>query len=95
MRVTVNNVSKTLRSRLHDFTEWIKMVGEGKVSKTSFENNFDTNLIKISDEFLIRNDERGVQRLIESTYPELLNRYNDLSYLNECGILAPKNSDVD
>ena len=32
MRVTANNVSETLRSRFHDFMEWIKMVGEGKVS---------------------------------------------------------------
>ena len=69
MRVTANNVSKTLRSRLHDFTEWIKMVGDGKVSETSFGNDYDTNWIKIPDKFLIRNDERGVQRLIESTYP--------------------------
>lgn len=33
--------------------------------------------------------------MIESTYLELLNKYKDLSYLNECGIMAPKNSDVD
>ena len=43
MHVTTNNVSETLRFRLHDFTEWIKMVGEGKVFGISFENDYDTN----------------------------------------------------
>ena len=94
MRVTANSVSKTLRSQLHEFVEWIKMVGEGKVSGTPFRNDYDANWIKIPDEFLIQNDERGVQWLIELTYPELINRYNDLPCLNERGILASKNSDV-
>ena len=71
------------------------MVGEGKVSGTPFGNDYETNWIKIPDGFLKRNNERGVQQLIESTYPELINKYNDLSYLNEHGILALKNSDVD
>ena len=57
MRVTTNNVFETLQSRIRDFTEWIKMVGKGKVSGTSFENDCDANWIKIPEEFLIRNDE--------------------------------------
>lgn len=33
--------------------------------------------------------------MIESTYPDLIDRYSDLSYLSEDGILALRNIDID
>ena len=36
-----------------------------------------------------------MHQLINATYPDFINKYQDLSYLKERGIFAPKNSDID
>ncbi|KAK4404332.1 ATP-dependent DNA helicase PIF1, partial [Sesamum angolense] len=45
--------------------------------------------------FLIENGDNSLMQLINETYPELKEKYNDCTYLKERAILAPKNSDVD
>ncbi|XP_028084537.1 ATP-dependent DNA helicase PIF1-like, partial [Camellia sinensis] len=49
----------------------------------------------IPEKFVIKNEERDLHQLIDTTYPDFINNYQDMSYLKERGILAPKNSDVD
>ena len=53
------------------------------------------NWILLPFEFLIPNDNHGVDNLISEIYPELSARYNDDSYIQECCILAATNNDVD
>ena len=41
------------------------------------------NWIKILEDFLIRNDENGLHKLIASIYPNFYNKYDDWPYLRE------------
>ncbi|KAF7119671.1 hypothetical protein RHSIM_Rhsim13G0231700 [Rhododendron simsii] len=83
------------RQELRDFAEWIKLIGEGKIQGTSFSEGQETNWIQIPERFVIRNGERSLHMLIESTYPDFTNKYQDIGYLQERAILAPKHDDVD
>ena len=77
------------------FARWILQVGEGEVQDISISNDGEPDWIKIPHEFLILNDEDGVQNLIATVYLNLVTKYTDWLYLRERGILAPTNDDVD
>ncbi|XP_028096566.1 ATP-dependent DNA helicase PIF1-like [Camellia sinensis] len=95
MRVIAQDISNHTRHELRDFAEWIKLVGEGKIMGSSFSEGYEPNWIQIPEKFVIKNGERDLHQLIDATYPDFINKYQDMSYLKERGILAPKNSDVD
>ncbi|CAL5373733.1 unnamed protein product [Camellia sinensis] len=95
MRVIAQDNSNHTRHELRDFAEWIKLVGEGKIMGSSFSEGYEPNWIQIPEKFVIKNGERDLHQLIDATYPDFINKYQDMSYLKERGILAPKNSDVD
>ena len=77
------------------FARWILQVGEGEVQGISISDDGEPDWIKIPHEFLIPNDENGVQNSIVVVYPNLVNEYTNWLYLRERGILAPTNDDVD
>ncbi|XP_028125694.1 uncharacterized protein LOC114322548 [Camellia sinensis] len=95
MRVIAQDISNHTCHELRDFAEWIKLVGEGKIMGSSFSEGYEPNCIQIPEKFVIKNGERDLHQLIDATYPDFINKYQDMSYLKERGILAPKNSDVD
>ncbi|KAG5566136.1 hypothetical protein RHGRI_001911 [Rhododendron griersonianum] len=95
MRLTAQDIPDQTRQELRDFAEWIKLIGEGKIQGTSFSEGRESNWIQIPERFLIRNGERSLHMLIESTYPDFTNKYQDIGYLQERAILAPKHDDVD
>ncbi|XP_028106546.1 uncharacterized protein LOC114305630 [Camellia sinensis] len=95
MHLTAQDISNHMRHELRDFAEWIKLVGEGKIMGSSFSEGYEPNWIQIPEKFVIKNGERDLHQLIDATYPDFINKYQDMSYLKERGILAPKNSDVD
>ena len=66
---------------------------EGEVQGIPISEDGEPNWIK--HEFLIKNDEDGVQNLIAAVYPNFDTNYIDWLYLRERGILAPKTDDVD
>jgi len=70
-------------------------VGEGDVQGISIAEDGEQNLIKIPHEFLIQNDEDGVQNLIAAIYHSFVIEYIDWLYLRKRGILAPTNDNVD
>ncbi|XP_028085779.1 uncharacterized protein LOC114286753 [Camellia sinensis] len=95
MRIMAHDTSIQMRQQLRDFANWILMIGDGKIPGISFIEGGETNWIEIPEQFLIRNGSHALHDLIHAICPELSTRYSDSSYLKECGILAPKNADVD
>ncbi|XP_028086980.1 uncharacterized protein LOC114287736 [Camellia sinensis] len=83
MRVTSQDISNHTRHELRDFAEWIKLVGEGKIMESSFSEGYEPNWIRIPEKFVIKNGERDLHQLIDATYPDFINKYQDMSYLKE------------
>ena len=77
------------------FVRWILQVDEGEVHGISISDDEELDWIKILYEFVIPNDEDGVQNLIAVVYPNLVTKHTDWVYLRERGILTPTNDDVD
>ena len=91
----VQDLSIYARQALSDFADWLLAIGEGKVPTKSFSDVEEANWINIPSQYLIKNSDQALNKLINAVYPELTRYFKDISYLKERAILAPKNSDVD
>ncbi|PIM97249.1 DNA helicase PIF1/RRM3 [Handroanthus impetiginosus] len=80
---------------LRSFDKWINLIGERKARCLHFDDRGESNWIEIPKKLLIENNNNSLMKLIDATYPQLTNRYNDATYLKVRPILAPRNSDVD
>ncbi|XP_058776863.1 uncharacterized protein LOC131651212 [Vicia villosa] len=67
-----------------EFSKWILDVGDGRIS----EPNDGLADIEIPHELLITDFEDPIQAIVESTYPDLLQNYTRLDYLQGKAILA-------
>ena len=81
MRLRTADQSSATIKRMKAFKRWIMQVGEGEVQEISTLENGEPNLIKIPHEFLIQNDDDGMQNLIATVYPNLDTEYIDWLYL--------------
>jgi len=70
-------------------------VGEGEMQGISISEDEEANWINVPREFLIKNDENGVQNLIAAVHSIFDVEYTNWLYLQERGILAPTNDDAD
>ncbi|GFZ09143.1 hypothetical protein Acr_20g0009510 [Actinidia rufa] len=95
MCVIAQDIPDRMRHDLYDFAEWVKLVGEGKIVGNSFGEDQEPDCIQTPEKFVIKNGKRALHMLIEVTYPDFNIKYQDMSYIRECDILAPKNNDVD
>jgi hypothetical protein len=66
------------------FSKWILKVGEGKLS----EPNDGNAEIDIPPDLLIPNSDHPVKSIVDSTYPNFLENYKDVTYLDSRAILA-------
>jgi len=73
------------------FSEWILSVGDGEIG----DDNDDDLELDIPSDLLIPNSGDPLASIVESTYPQLLQNMNDITYFQNRAILAPKNSIVD
>ena len=69
MRLRIGNQSDESTERMETFARWILQVAEGEVQGISISDDGEPDWIKIPHEFLIPNDENGVQNLITTIYP--------------------------
>ncbi|KAG8370301.1 hypothetical protein BUALT_Bualt14G0102700 [Buddleja alternifolia] len=95
MQLSAQDGSTQSLNDLRSFAEWINNVGEGKTRHMRFDDGIESDWIEIPEKFLIEISDNSLMQLINTTYPELSDRYKDPTYLKERAILAPKNSDVD
>ncbi|XP_021729317.1 uncharacterized protein LOC110696333 [Chenopodium quinoa] len=95
MRLCRSDVPSDTLEQIREFADWIIKVGEGVVVGVPITEEGEPNWIEIPRDFLIANDEHGLQNLINFVYPNLPSNYTDWEYLKDRGILAPTNNDVD
>jgi ATP-dependent DNA helicase PIF1 len=69
---------------IEDFSKWLLKVGEGRLS----EPNDGTAEIEIPPEILITDYEEPIKGIVDSTYPNFLDNYNNYEYLLSRAILA-------
>lgn len=69
------SLATTTATKLNQFSQWILDIGDGKI----FKPNDGYAEIEIPPEFLISKFDDRITTIIESTYPNLLQHYN-----NEC-----------
>ncbi|XP_058750081.1 uncharacterized protein LOC131623071 [Vicia villosa] len=74
----------TSYKELAEFSKWILNVGDGKIS----EPNDRLADIEIPQDLLITNYEDPVKVIVENTYPNLVNVFQDVAYLQGKAILA-------
>ncbi|XP_058775557.1 uncharacterized protein LOC131649819 [Vicia villosa] len=81
----------TSSKELAEFSKWILNVGDGKIS----EPNDGLVDIKIPQDLLITNYADPIKAIVENTYPNLVNVFQDVAYLQGKVILAPTIKVVD
>ena len=69
-------------NELEEFAEWILKVGDGKFSKP----NDGQVEIDILSKLLIQDFNDPIESLMESTYPNFLERYNNENFLKDRAI---------
>ncbi|CAJ2673035.1 unnamed protein product [Trifolium pratense] len=67
-----------------NFSKWILKVGEGKLS----EPNDGNAEIEIPEDLLIPTSDNPIKSIVDSTYPNFLQNFADVSYLDSKAILA-------
>jgi len=73
------------------FSDWILAIGDGSVGES---NDVDIR-VEIPPDLLLRSNGNPLAAIVNSTYPNLLQNIDDLSYFQDRAILAPKNAIVD
>ena len=71
-------------SELSSFSQWILDIGDGKIS----EPNDGNAIIEISQELIISDFNDPIHGNVNSTYPNLMDQYNNEEYLQCKAILA-------
>ncbi|KAM3367371.1 hypothetical protein ACQJBY_016147 [Aegilops geniculata] len=75
--------------KVAEFAEWILQIGDGKTASDEGED-----WIKIPKNLLLQKGENRKELIVESIYPNLLQKYRERDYLEERAILCPRNDTV-
>ncbi|GJR58474.1 putative PIF1 DNA helicase/replication protein A1-like protein [Tanacetum coccineum] len=90
MLVDVTNADDIMR-----FHNWLIAMGDSRLSSIALDEEDDATWITIPEDLLILVDDKPVGAIVSSTFPDLLNRIQDINYLKERCILSPTNDVVD
>jgi ATP-dependent DNA helicase PIF1 len=90
MRLLSSGSNSDIEER-RNFSKWILGIGDGSIGDADDE----CMTIQMPEELLIRGFDDPLEAIVESTYPNLLENINDLSFFQNRAILTPKNVIVD
>lgn len=85
------SLATTTATKLNQFSQWILDIGDGKI----FKPNDGYAEIEIPPEFLISKFDDRITTIIESTYPNLLQHYNNECFQQCRAVLASTIETVD
>ena len=91
MRLQSNPSNHSSTHELKQFSDWLLDIGDGKLGQP---NDGHCKII-IPDEFLIMDFEDPIQAIVDATYPDLLQNYNNANFLQKRAILASTKDVVD
>jgi len=77
-------MQKVQKIQKKNISEWILKVGDEKLG----EGNDGYNDVEIPNELLISNFTDTVEAIVQSTYPNLLQNFQDVDFLRNRAILA-------
>ncbi|XP_076933572.1 uncharacterized protein LOC143599520 [Bidens hawaiensis] len=89
MRLTVGCRSSDVEN-IREFANWLLDIGQGNVGGP----NDGQSVIDIPDDLLILNSVDPLGDLIRFVYPNILDRFNELTYFQDRALLAPLNEVV-
>ncbi|XP_076897094.1 uncharacterized protein LOC143550302 [Bidens hawaiensis] len=89
MRLTVGCRSSDIE-KIREFADWLLDIGQGNVGGP----NEGESVIDIPDDLLILNSVDPMGDLIRFVYPNILDRFNELTYFQDRALLAPLNEVV-
>jgi len=87
----LNGASDVDISERKSFSDWVLAIGDGTVGQS---NDVDISTTIPSD-LLISSNGDPIASIVQSTYPNVIDSLNDISYFQDRAILAPKNTIVE
>ncbi|XP_076915822.1 uncharacterized protein LOC143575300 [Bidens hawaiensis] len=75
---------------IREFADWLLDIGQGNVGGL----NDGQSVIEIPDDLLLLNSVDPMGDIISFVYPNILDRFNELTYFQDCALLAPLNEVV-
>jgi len=73
-------------SEIQEFSDWIVKIGDGKLE----EPNDGLVEVEIPKEFLISEFNDPIEAIVNTTYPDLIHKYTEESFLQSRAILASR-----
>ncbi|XP_022003575.1 uncharacterized protein LOC110901029 [Helianthus annuus] len=95
MRLHNPNVSRDSLEKMKTFSNWILAMGAGRLPTISLVGEDEPTWIKMPNDLLIPVSENPIGAVVSNTFPDILERVNDIHYLKKRCILCPMNDEVD
>ncbi|KAI3854788.1 hypothetical protein MKX03_015873 [Papaver bracteatum] len=94
MRLSTGDTFPDKKEEIEEFAKWILDVGDGKAAAVSLDDSEDKDWIHIPSDIRIDCEENHIQTIVDTMYPDFVNKRLDKKYLAERSILAPTNECV-
>ncbi|XP_071694291.1 uncharacterized protein [Rutidosis leptorrhynchoides] len=95
MRVNEFTADGQVDPRKQQFNKWVLDIGDGKVQAVCKDREEEPTWIEIPDEFIVKSDKPPIDAIIDTIFPDFLERHKNEDYLSERAILTPRNDDAD
>ena len=95
MRLKQDNLSIEEKSKIVEFSEWILNIGNGTIEGIRDAENEDATWIEIPKKFILQYDSNPIEKISHSIYNDFLYNFNNIEYLKQRAIVAPKNKTID
>ncbi|KAK1357764.1 hypothetical protein POM88_051020 [Heracleum sosnowskyi] len=94
MRLNRGNSPAEVKS-LAEFAQWVLDIGDGKIaSHVDSTHEYHEDDISITPNFCNLESQNSVEKMIESTFPNFMQNFQNPDYLSERAILTPTNLTV-
>ncbi|KAM1135432.1 hypothetical protein ACFX2J_044266 [Malus domestica] len=94
MRLSKTGLDEREKQELADFARWILDIGNGTVAGSLSSTDEESCWVQIPEQFLIRFDEDPIKAMVSVVYTDFMTNFQDVPYLKERTIVAPRNDTV-
>ncbi|XP_071699017.1 uncharacterized protein [Rutidosis leptorrhynchoides] len=95
MRVNEFIADGQVDPRKQQFNKWVLDIGDSKVSAVCKDGKEEPTGIEIPNEFIVKSDKPPIDAIVDTIFPDFLQRHKNEDYLSERAILTPRNDDAD
>ncbi|XP_035837306.1 uncharacterized protein LOC118485145 [Helianthus annuus] len=95
MRLNSSSVNDDVVIQHRDFNKWILDMGSGRLPAISLDGEDERTWINIPRDLLIPVSDNPIESVVSDTFPNIEERFSDVSYLQERCILSSTNNEVD